>query len=1207
MAIVRSDSIVPVDEFVSGLEGVAGSIVRIVADTPSQDHMAQGTGWFITANLVVAAGFAVAPSQPHDFRNFRVQAFKGKELKWEAGVLGAPEPLGRGLLPQARAEVAVALLRVDEWRPEYVLPFRFDLQAAGDLVTIVHFPEGKPRVGVSFGRVSSADDLFVSYDANTLPGASGAPVFDQQWRVVAMHVLTEFQQKLNKGLTRSTLLQTLRTSPLWSEIARQHRIADDVAAQQKLQAGTAEAAPPPAVDPILIQAALSPSLAPQSLSEDEKSRLRAHVADAGAERWALRPADRRNIITSVGSIEGLRAHRPQDAPRDAAQGVIDDILDGPPYHLSDASEESLAWWMQASRWFEGVAPELPSAGEVARQLERRRLRGRLDRIAGAEFRGRKTELDRLRRWYKKLKGPFLLTGVGGIGKSALIAQFASELPADTLLLWLDFDRADLAPDDAVSVLAAIAEQASVQLETFEKQRLEKAKWKRQAIVLGQRLSVAVSPKRPPLLVLDSFEAAQYTERYQELWPVLERVSKSLPSLRLAVTGRAPIPNLRLGGRRPDGMHLKGLNVIDARQWLREKGIKNAKVLARVIELSDGIPLILRLALRFVETGGRVQDLPRDLPQAIVAGYLYDRILDRVQTADLKEVAKGALVLRRLTIDMITPVLDGLVTFPTRAQSEWFAELSREMALVEGSDVLQLRPEVRTATLELLERDQPALVRAVDESAVKWYTQEAGDDPELAAELVYHRLRLGDVPGAEQAWREGCGAFLTYADEEIRDARARAWLQARLGAGGKAGRPVGAWEQEATERIKSARSRHLHRAVGQILRERTDRSSASPLVFQEAFELRSSGKHAAAQKILDEAGAGAGAIGRDRTALRALLAADAGDRQAADALLARLDDASLWSDRPSFQIEALAVQAARVRLTVDIQREIKLLNTITDRPGWTPVRRALSPVDVVLPRLRQRLNWARPALELSTDHLDVESEMDRKRLLDRVEAERVGTIPKEPEATGRLRGDLIKDWSGGAAWKPSGLRPADFGLSRGRHAAVPILAELGWRRWWLLANGPFLRMASELCRQRTQSSSPLAVASLGTLAIFALRLGSLRLGISTTSIGDELQENPIAYEAVRVSSKDWKRIVTTLEAGVDPQHDWSDYARVLDDGSVEIWLDQLLSYRGRQVGRYPGNPGPFLLSLVAPDPLQELVADLAGDSGPSRVALHSRWE
>ena len=95
------------------------------------------------------------------------------------------------------------------------------------------------------------------------------------------------------------------------------------------------------------------------------------------------------------------------------------------------------------------------------------MRSRLLGIAGPDFRGRAEELGRLREWYKDQRaGPMVISGIGGVGKSALIARFATSLPANTLLLWLDFDRADLAPDDAVSVLGLLADQVTVQVEGF---------------------------------------------------------------------------------------------------------------------------------------------------------------------------------------------------------------------------------------------------------------------------------------------------------------------------------------------------------------------------------------------------------------------------------------------------------------------------------------------------------------------------------------------------------------------------------------------------------------------------------------------------------------------------------------------------------------------------------------------------------------------
>ncbi len=748
----------------------------------------------------------------------------------------------------------IALLRVSSRPSEQAVKISFATPEKGDFVTVIHFPIGRPDGGISFGAIAAVQGNHVFYDASTEGGSSGGPVLDRDLRLVAMHVAGPVRSKdyldpyeiYNSGLSRHAMLSAIRQSTSWEEIASYHRLAGDL--ERKPVSRSASVPSTAAVEPVLVRAAINLSVDPETLSKEDVSLLRDHVADPRARRWTLRPSERQNIIARVGSLDKLKAFRDTDAPKDAAERVIDEILNGAPYDLSGADEESLGWWIQASRWFDGVAPQLPRPDTISRALERHRVRSRLRQLAGSGFRGRAAEIERMNAWFTSPSGPLLLTGVGGIGKSALVSQFASQLPDDTLLLWLDFDAANLAPDDAPSVIPAIGKQAAIQLDGFEKPGVVEEDWGSSAHALGKELARHLGKRSTPLLVLDSFEAAQYVERYQELWPVLENIMKPLPQLRVIVTGRAPVPALALLEHPAVPLHLEGLDADTSREWLRDNGV-TGEILDTVVALANGIPLILRLALRLVEAGGRVEDLPRDLPPEIVAGYLYGRILDRVQNPELKPVATAALVLRRFTVDMIDGVLAGLVELPSGDPSEWFAELSREMALVEGSDVLQLRPEVRAATLEMLERDDPDRVRTIDERAVQWYASQNIDSVETAAELVYHRLRLGDVAGAENAWRDGCGASLTYAEEEIRDPDARSWLSNRLGKSLPGGEPSDVWDADAVERILSARARGHARVVSKILKERPYRAETSALAFHEAFELRASGKRDAARKLL----------------------------------------------------------------------------------------------------------------------------------------------------------------------------------------------------------------------------------------------------------------------------------------------------------------------------------------------------------------------
>lgn len=57
-----------------------------------------------------------------------------------------------------------------------------------DFVSIIQHPGGLPKqIALSHNGVVFADERCVQYLTDTMPGSSGAPVFDSDWRVVAIH------------------------------------------------------------------------------------------------------------------------------------------------------------------------------------------------------------------------------------------------------------------------------------------------------------------------------------------------------------------------------------------------------------------------------------------------------------------------------------------------------------------------------------------------------------------------------------------------------------------------------------------------------------------------------------------------------------------------------------------------------------------------------------------------------------------------------------------------------------------------------------------------------------------------------------------------------------------------------------------------------------------------------------------------------------
>jgi V8-like Glu-specific endopeptidase len=60
--------------------------------------------------------------------------------------------------------------------------------APGEHVTIIQHPGGGPKqIAITANQVVNIFDHRIQYSTDTLPGSSGAPVFNDDWRVVAVH------------------------------------------------------------------------------------------------------------------------------------------------------------------------------------------------------------------------------------------------------------------------------------------------------------------------------------------------------------------------------------------------------------------------------------------------------------------------------------------------------------------------------------------------------------------------------------------------------------------------------------------------------------------------------------------------------------------------------------------------------------------------------------------------------------------------------------------------------------------------------------------------------------------------------------------------------------------------------------------------------------------------------------------------------------
>jgi V8-like Glu-specific endopeptidase len=55
-------------------------------------------------------------------------------------------------------------------------------------LNVIHHPNGdRKRISIRENRMVAEDDIWLRYASDTRPGSSGAPVFNDQWEMVALH------------------------------------------------------------------------------------------------------------------------------------------------------------------------------------------------------------------------------------------------------------------------------------------------------------------------------------------------------------------------------------------------------------------------------------------------------------------------------------------------------------------------------------------------------------------------------------------------------------------------------------------------------------------------------------------------------------------------------------------------------------------------------------------------------------------------------------------------------------------------------------------------------------------------------------------------------------------------------------------------------------------------------------------------------------
>ncbi|MFG3041254.1 trypsin-like peptidase domain-containing protein [Streptomyces sp. NPDC048330] len=404
-----------------------------------------------------------------------------------------------------------------------------------------------------------------------------------------------------------------------------------------------------------------------------------------------------------------------------------------PHEVADGSAppsrdpvEELSDTLQAVLWLSRVpgTTGLPAVDDVQQRLEKARLLQPMHRLIRGTFHGRTAELDALHAYLalpeEPAEPPVLLHGVGGIGKSTLLARFLVEAlsasPDGFPFAFIDFARPTLSIHEPATVIAEVARQLGVLHPAFrsdfdaladecertaavqrgERDELdelyqlagaratmgrdhsadfharasarEQELAHRAASLVAEAVRPAPGGTAPPLLVVvDSFEEAQYrgSPVIGRMWAIWTALRAAYSRLRFIVSGRAPIDHpARV--LTPRTMELTELDHRASVDLLMSSGVDDEPLAEDLADRIGGHPLSLRLAARTAVALGTDSASLGELLSGLPSRRRYfDRQVDQMLIQGtlydrlLKHIAEDdvrALVQAGLALRFITPDL-----------------------------------------------------------------------------------------------------------------------------------------------------------------------------------------------------------------------------------------------------------------------------------------------------------------------------------------------------------------------------------------------------------------------------------------------------------------------------------------------------------------------------------------------------------------------
>ena len=447
----------------------------------------------------------------------------------------------------------------------------------------------------------SSDNRFIRHRLATEPGSAGSPIFNSDLALIGLHQGHRDRKSDEKlAIAIAAIVEDLRRKNVDVLDLTGRRPLDEVQSTDEISKRLRDYRPlaepqvPPEEPPSLVAyrkaaAVLAffdigklkplPPAEPDELAVVQLMTECSFRTDpARGPRYSLNPDVRGATLAKMKLSDVQRALRlNREFPEELPQRLFSALVLDEPLPEIGTDVRRLRDLLQAVTWLQRKVDDLPNEKLLRQRIAREELLAPHRHLAGSNFRGRAYELFRLG---ALVDGdgtkPLLIHGIGGSGKSALIARFLLDRHQGVgpwvPFVFLDIDRPVLVAEEPMTLLTEAVRQLGAQFpEVADEAGRCVARWEKQ-------LDKAHSPRavqKPPaahhglarypldetyrrkirreflrflrrillpgdrlLLALDTFEEVQYRSRdaVDQFWTFLSELRKDVPGLRVVISG-----------------------------------------------------------------------------------------------------------------------------------------------------------------------------------------------------------------------------------------------------------------------------------------------------------------------------------------------------------------------------------------------------------------------------------------------------------------------------------------------------------------------------------------------------------------------------------------------------------------------------------------------------------------------------------------------